>query len=85
ATCLLQGDGLGQLGHTHAAEHTQGSAWSHARYFDQLAEGRALLERERFDHVVFTGSTAVGREIAALCARTLTNSSHARSRHTTVR
>jgi len=34
--------------------------------------GRELLERERFDHVVFTGSTAVGREIAALCARTLT-------------
>ena len=35
-------------------------------------EGRALLERERFDHVVFTGSTAVGREIAAICAHTLT-------------
>jgi aldehyde dehydrogenase (NAD+) len=34
--------------------------------------GRDLLERERFDHVVFTGSTAVGREIAAACARTLT-------------
>ncbi len=34
--------------------------------------GRELLERERFDHVVFTGSTAVGREIAAACARTLT-------------
>ena len=30
--------------------------------------GRELLERERFDHVVFTGSTAVGREIAAACA-----------------
>ena len=34
--------------------------------------GRDILERERFDHVVFTGSTAVGREIAAACARTLT-------------
>ncbi|MFO0963376.1 MAG: aldehyde dehydrogenase family protein [Phycisphaerales bacterium] len=34
--------------------------------------GRALLERERFDHVVFTGSTEVGREIALACARTLT-------------
>lgn len=34
--------------------------------------GREVLERERFDHVVFTGSTAVGREIAAACARTLT-------------
>jgi aldehyde dehydrogenase (NAD+) len=34
--------------------------------------GRTILERERFDHVVFTGSTAVGREIAAACARTLT-------------
>lgn len=36
--------------------------------------GRDVLERERFDHVVFTGSTAVGREIAAACARTLTPS-----------
>ena len=34
--------------------------------------GRRLLETRRFDHVVFTGSTAVGREIAAACARTLT-------------
>jgi aldehyde dehydrogenase (NAD+) len=34
--------------------------------------GRELLERERFDHVIFTGSTEVGREIAAACARTLT-------------
>ncbi len=34
--------------------------------------GRSLLERERFDHVVFTGSTAVGREIAAMAARSLT-------------
>ncbi len=34
--------------------------------------GRELLERERFDHVIFTGSTEVGREIAASCARTLT-------------
>lgn len=34
--------------------------------------GRRLLERERFDHLVFTGSTAVGREIAAMAARTLT-------------
>jgi acyl-CoA reductase-like NAD-dependent aldehyde dehydrogenase len=36
--------------------------------------GRDLLERERFDWVVFTGSTTVGREIAAACARTLTPS-----------
>ncbi|MFM7799307.1 MAG: aldehyde dehydrogenase family protein, partial [Planctomycetota bacterium] len=36
--------------------------------------GRELLERERFDHVVFTGSTAVGREVALACARTLTPS-----------
>lgn len=34
--------------------------------------GRELLERERFDHVLFTGSTAVGREVALACARTLT-------------
>ncbi|MFM9179771.1 MAG: aldehyde dehydrogenase family protein [Phycisphaerales bacterium] len=34
--------------------------------------GRRLLETRRVDHVVFTGSTAVGREIAAQCARTLT-------------
>lgn len=34
--------------------------------------GRELLERERFDHVVFTGSTEVGRQVAAACARTLT-------------
>jgi aldehyde dehydrogenase (NAD+) len=36
------------------------------------AAGRDVLERERFDHVVFTGSTEVGRQIAAACARTLT-------------
>ena len=34
--------------------------------------GRRLLSERTFDHVVFTGSTAVGREIAAQCARTLT-------------
>ena len=34
--------------------------------------GRILLETERFDHVVFTGSTEVGREIAAVAARSLT-------------
>jgi len=34
--------------------------------------GRALLEQEQVDHLVFTGSTAVGREIAAAAARTLT-------------
>ena len=34
--------------------------------------GRILLETERFDHVVFTGSTSVGREIAAAAARSLT-------------
>lgn len=36
--------------------------------------GRALLEAGHFDHVLFTGSTAVGREVAAACARTLTPS-----------
>lgn len=36
--------------------------------------GRAILENEQFDHVVFTGSTAVGRQIAEACARTLTPS-----------
>lgn len=34
--------------------------------------GQALLIGERFDHIVFTGSTAVGREIAELAARSLT-------------
>jgi aldehyde dehydrogenase (NAD+) len=34
--------------------------------------GRAILENEQFDHVVFTGSTAVGKQIAEACARTLT-------------
>lgn len=34
--------------------------------------GRDVLARERFDHVIFTGSTEVGREIALACARTLT-------------
>ncbi|MGA1056952.1 MAG: aldehyde dehydrogenase family protein [Phycisphaerales bacterium] len=34
--------------------------------------GRVLLETERFDHVVFTGSTRVGGEIAAAAARSLT-------------
>jgi len=31
--------------------------------------GRELLERERFDHVVFTGSTAVGRKVAGQVAQ----------------
>jgi len=34
-------------------------------------EGRRLVEGGGWDHVVFTGSTAVGREIAAACARAL--------------
>lgn len=34
--------------------------------------GAELLSGERFDHVVFTGSTRVGREVAAATARTLT-------------
>ena len=38
------------------------------------AAAAALLERERFDHVVFTGSTAVGRLIAERLAKTLTPS-----------
>jgi len=31
-------------------------------------EGRRVLAEEHFDHVVFTGSTAVGRAIAEVCA-----------------
>jgi acyl-CoA reductase-like NAD-dependent aldehyde dehydrogenase len=34
--------------------------------------GEALLHDRRFDHVVFTGSTEVGRVVAETCARTLT-------------
>ncbi len=34
--------------------------------------GQALLIGERFDHIVFTGSTAVGRAIAELAAESLT-------------
>jgi len=34
-------------------------------------EGRRVLADERFDHVVFTGSTAVGRAIAEVCAARL--------------
>jgi aldehyde dehydrogenase (NAD+) len=34
--------------------------------------GEALLRDRRFDHVVFTGSTEVGRTVAETCARTLT-------------
>jgi acyl-CoA reductase-like NAD-dependent aldehyde dehydrogenase len=34
--------------------------------------GEELLSRQRFDHIVFTGSTQVGRAIAAAAARTLT-------------
>ena len=36
------------------------------------AAGEALLRDRRFDHVVFTGSTEVGRAVAETCARTLT-------------
>jgi acyl-CoA reductase-like NAD-dependent aldehyde dehydrogenase len=36
--------------------------------------GRTMLETERFDHVVFTGSTGVGRTIAEQLAGTLTPS-----------
>ena len=36
------------------------------------AAGEALLRDRRFDHVVFTGSTEVGRSVAETCARTLT-------------
>ena len=38
---------------------------------DRIA-GEALLHDRRFDHVVFTGSTEVGRAVAETCARTLT-------------
>lgn len=34
--------------------------------------GAALLSSERFDHIVFTGSTAVGRAIASVAAERLT-------------
>ena len=34
-------------------------------------EGRRVLAEEHFDHVVFTGSTAVGRAIAEVCAARL--------------
>jgi len=34
-------------------------------------EGRRVLADERFDHVVFTGSTGVGRAIAEVCAARL--------------
>ncbi|MFO0873255.1 MAG: aldehyde dehydrogenase family protein [Phycisphaerales bacterium] len=34
--------------------------------------GQALLLTERFDHIVFTGSTGVGRAVAELAAQTLT-------------
>jgi aldehyde dehydrogenase (NAD+) len=37
-------------------------------------EGARVLASERFDHVVFTGSTAVGRTIAEVCAARLTPS-----------
>jgi len=36
------------------------------------AAGEALLMTERFDHILFTGSTEVGRDIARLGATTLT-------------
>jgi len=36
------------------------------------AAGEALLHDRRFDHVIFTGSTEVGRSVAEACARTLT-------------
>lgn len=34
--------------------------------------GAALLRAQRFDHVLFTGSTRVGRQVAAVCAEALT-------------
>ena len=34
-------------------------------------EGRRVLAEEKFDHVVFTGSTEVGRAIAEVCAQRL--------------
>lgn len=40
----------------------------------ERAEGERLLVREHFDHVVFTGSTEVGRIVATTLARTLTPS-----------
>ncbi len=36
--------------------------------------GRRLLQEERFDFVIFTGSTEVGHEVAKACARSLTPS-----------
>lgn len=35
-------------------------------------EGAAMLRRERFDHILFTGSSAVGQSIAEAAAATLT-------------
>jgi aldehyde dehydrogenase (NAD+) len=46
-------------------------------------EGSRLLRETMFDHVVFTGSTAVGRSIAEACARTLTPSTLELSGHDT--
>lgn len=40
----------------------------------ERAEGERLLGREHFDHVVFTGSTEIGRIVAATLARSLTPS-----------
>jgi aldehyde dehydrogenase (NAD+) len=37
-----------------------------------VEDGRRMLETERFDHIVFTGSTRVGRHIALHAAETLT-------------
>ncbi len=43
-------------------------AWTHAT----REEGERLLASRRFDHVVFTGSTEVGREVASRAAGALT-------------
>ena len=56
-------------------------AWAAGLDTDELttteatrAAGEALLAEHDFDHVVFTGSTRVGRKIAQGCANTLTPS-----------
>lgn len=56
-----------------AAEAGFGSDRLETRPEDREA-GRRLIENERFDHVVFTGSTGVGKAIARTLADTLTPS-----------
>lgn len=56
-----------------AAEAGMPAAWITACEASRDA-GRILLDEERFDFVIFTGSTEVGRLVAGRCASTLTPS-----------